>query len=79
MNGIVKKWDIERGFGWLKVSNGRDYFCHIKNWLENDAPTIGSAVEFDLAAGLNGKKEQAVNARYTHAGVNALAGSGGVE
>jgi cold shock CspA family protein len=75
MNGVVKHWDKERGFGWLRVTNVRDYFCHIKNWLETDAPTVGRAVEFELGPGKSGKPEQAINARYANAdaGVAALA------
>ena len=74
MNGVVKHWDLRRGFGWLKVSNGRDYFCHIKNWLETDAPTVGRAVEFELGPGRNGKPDQAINVRYVvNAGAAALA------
>jgi cold shock CspA family protein len=72
MNGTVKQWELERGYGWFRVSNGRDYFCHIKNWLEADAPTVGREVEFEVGPGFNGKKEQAVNARYMHAGADAL-------
>jgi cold shock CspA family protein len=79
MNGVVKKWDLERGFGWIRVPNGRDYFLHIKNWLESDAPEIGRTIEFDLGPGFNGKPQQAINGRYFHAGVSALTGSGGAE
>ncbi len=73
MNGTVKLWDLEHGYGWFRVSNGKDYFCHIKNWSETDAPEVGRAVEFEIGPGFRGKKEQAVNARFVHAGVNALA------
>jgi len=70
MKGIVKHWNLERGFGWFRVSSGRDYFCHMKNWLEPDTPVVGRAVEFELGPGFNGKSQQAVNARY-HPGVDA--------
>ena len=80
MNGVIRKWDLERGFGWLASPNGRNYFCHITNWLEPDAPTVGRAVEFELGPGVNGKPQQAVSARYViDAGVNALASGAGAE
>lgn len=59
MKGIVKKWNLEPGFGWIRVSNGRDYFLHIKNWVEPDAPVVGSAVEFELGPGGVQWKERA--------------------
>jgi len=75
MNAVVKLWDVERGFGFLRCKNGRDYFLHIKQWSVTDVPTVGTRVEFEIGPGSRGHKEQAINARpaaLPNAGVHAL-------
>jgi cold shock CspA family protein len=74
MIGTIKRWDVQRGFGFVAATNGRDYFLHIKNWNESGAPAVGTQVEFEIGPGARERKEQAINARLVScdAGVNAL-------
>jgi cold shock CspA family protein len=62
MNGVLKNWNFERGFGWIEVS-GRRYFLHRTNWVDSGRPVVGQQVVFDLGPGAGGHKNQAINAR----------------
>jgi cold shock protein len=64
MQAKVKKWNRERGFGWISAADGADYFLHVSQWTLAGIPEVGSTVEFDIGPGLSGKKPQATNARY---------------
>lgn len=74
MKGTISIWNFERGYGFIICSTGRKYFLHIQNWSQESAPEVGTAVEFEIGPGYNGKKEnQAVNVcPATSAGLSAL-------
>jgi CspA family cold shock protein len=78
--GTVKVWNFERGFGYIRASNGKDYFMHISNWMSdgNEPPTAGQQVVFELGLGITKTKPpQATNVRLQteiETGANALAG-----
>jgi cold shock CspA family protein len=46
--GKVKFFNVEKGFGFIKDSDGNDYFFN-GNYVKGEAATTGAAVEFDPA------------------------------
>lgn len=79
MQGIIKTWFGERGFGWIRVASGREYFVHIQNWEDVIPPSVGMTVQFEVGPGHKQYREQALNVRQyfisvLDAGAEALAG-----
>jgi CspA family cold shock protein len=62
MQGIVKFFDHDRGFGFISREGGEDVFVHVSN-LQAAGATLaeGQKVEFDLGPGR--KSEEAKNVR----------------
>jgi len=81
--GTLKSWNFERGFGYIRSLSGKDYFTHIRNWLEDSPPSdsIGQKVVFELGPGITATKPpQAINVRLQteiETGVAALASKAG--
>ena len=76
--GTVKAWNEDRGFGYIRALNGKDYFTHIQHWMPDEPPTAGQKVVFELGPGITKTKPpQAINVRLQteiETGANALAG-----
>lgn len=59
--GIVKRWDIERGFGFVEAEDGADYFLHANHfprlWMDREAQgqLIGQSLTFNLSKDQNGR------------------------
>jgi CspA family cold shock protein len=62
MQGTVKFFDSDRGFGFISRDGGEDVFVHVSN-LQAAGATLaeGQVVEFDLGPGR--KSEEAKNVR----------------
>lgn len=82
MNGKIKKWNDEKGFGFITLeSSSEDIFFHINAFRGNgQRPSIGMAVSFDIGADNQGRK-QARNVRVAgseklHPAVTAISISG---
>lgn len=58
VKGTLKKWNDERGFGFLETDEtGAEVFVHIKSFAPRGArPQIGEAYFFDIAPGSAGKR-----------------------
>lgn len=65
MNGIVKSWNPERGFGWIRTSDGRQFFLHITNYdrCGRGIPKVDQAIQFELGENVRTGKIQAVHAQ----------------
>ncbi len=63
MNGVVKFFKADRGFGFIQGEDNKDYFIHQSNVLMNGFRYLepGQSVEFDPEAGIDGKGPQAIN------------------
>lgn len=50
MKGFVKKFDKEKGYGFIKAEDGQDVFFHYSSLLVEGYKTIedGAKVEFDV-------------------------------
>ncbi|MGY8709520.1 cold shock domain-containing protein [Bradyrhizobium sp. 18BD] len=61
--GQVKKWNAERGFGFI-VTDGHDVFCHVTALpVGVKSLEIGSHVGFEIEIGSRTGKPQAANVR----------------
>lgn len=50
MKGIIKSFDVTKGFGFIAVENHKDVFFHFSHLIIEGYKTIepGTAVEFEL-------------------------------
>ncbi|GLR91322.1 cold-shock protein [Bradyrhizobium iriomotense] len=61
--GQVKKWNAERGFGFI-ATDGHDVFCHVTALPHGtDALEVGSHVGFEIEISSRTGKPQAANVR----------------
>lgn len=61
--GQVKKWNAERGFGFIGT-DGHDVFCHVSKLPpELDALEVGKHVQFEVEINPRTGKPQATNIR----------------
>ena len=62
MQGTVKFFDNDRGFGFISREGGEDVFVHVSNLaVAGSALSEGQKVEFDVGPGR--KSEEAKNVR----------------
>ena len=56
MEGTVKWFNADKGFGFIEVSEGRDVFVHFSAIQSDGFKTLeeGQAVEFDVVEGERG-------------------------
>ena len=74
--GTVVAWYGDRGFGFVRAANGKNYFAHIRDWMSDNAPAIGQSVTFEAVPAEKGPK--AVNLHLVtdiELGVDALSAS----
>ena len=67
MKGTVKWFNTQRGYGFIKDSDGNDIFCRYTGIIsDKNFKTLyqNQSVEFDIDDGAKGK--QAVNIRVVH-------------
>lgn len=62
MEGIIKNYNEERGFGFIRTDNGQDVFFHISNWENTNSPQKDMIVSYSLAES-NGRT-YATNVKY---------------
>ena len=47
MQGRIKNYNKERGFGFIQATDGNDYFFHISNYKEPKEPEVNETVSFE--------------------------------
>jgi uncharacterized membrane protein YsdA (DUF1294 family)/cold shock CspA family protein len=57
-DGTLKRWDDERGFGFIEPDKGgQEVFAHIKAFgVRNARPVVGQRLSFEVELGPQGKK-----------------------
>lgn len=56
MNGTVKFFNQQKGFGFIASDDGKDYFFHISDVVNQDILEQNETVEFDITTGDRGQK-----------------------
>ena len=65
MQGTITFYNNQRGFGFITVPDGRQYFFHVSHFTKGESPVLEGLVEFEIAPPVAvGKKPQAVRVRY---------------
>lgn len=64
MQGTVKFFNSEKGYGFISREGGEDVFVHYSNIQSDGYKSLdeGQAVEFDVAPGRKGEEAQNVRA-----------------
>jgi cold shock CspA family protein len=66
LQGIIKSWDQERGFGFAKRADGQgDVFVHVNNLPNRGELAIGTEIEFDIDRDPKTGRRMAANVRIT--------------
>ena len=55
MDGKVKWFSSEKGYGFISVPEMEDFFFHVSQVKGNELPNIGDEVTFSAVSGKNGK------------------------
>jgi len=65
--GTLKKWNVERGFGFVVAEHGdQDLFVHVSAFpRDGQAPMVGETLSFEIEQGADGRK-RAVRVRRPH-------------
>lgn len=63
MQGTIKWFSAEKGYGFVTADNGEDYYFHVKSINGASLPSNGDSVQFDTKPGNKGPK--AVNVTIT--------------
>jgi len=63
MQGTVKKWIDERGFGFIAGDGGNDVFVHVSALGGLERLDVGDTVEFDEGIDPRSHKPRAENVR----------------
>ena len=69
MRGTITFYNNQRGFGFITIPSGEQYFFHISNFVKNEdeVPVLEGRVRFDVEAAIAvGKKQQAIHVQYVH-------------
>jgi len=63
-HGIVVAFHHVKHWGFIRESDGTEWFYHLSNTIPHFVPKLGEAVQFEIGPPLAlGKKDQAVNIR----------------
>ena len=59
--GYIKKWDQQKGWGFIEATDGTDYFINISNVRRGVRLREGVKVKFDPSCGLRGDEAENVS------------------
>lgn len=57
MQGRIKFWNSDKGYGFIRRDDGSDLFCHITAVHDTIEPQTGDACEYETEKGRNGKTQ----------------------
>ncbi len=60
-SGKIKKYDQDRGFGFIQNDQGQDIFFHIKDFPKGVLPQVGERLTFAITQDKKSNKNKAVN------------------
>jgi cold shock protein len=56
MEGIIKSWNSQKGYGFILCEGRPDVFAHISATVSREEITPGTQVEFDIEDGPRGPR-----------------------
>ena len=59
--GIIKKWQSDSGWGFIKGDDGDDYFFNISNVRQGQVMRVGLNVKFDSFEGQRGAEAENIS------------------
>tara|TARA_Y100000814_G_C12145932_1_gene339182 strand:- start:353 stop:571 length:219 start_codon:yes stop_codon:yes gene_type:complete len=59
--GIIKKWDQSKGWGFIEGDDGYDYFLNISNLRRGIKVNEGTRVKFDVTQTQRGEEAENVS------------------
>jgi CspA family cold shock protein len=76
-SGVMKRWNSEKGFGFIKTDDGgRDLFCHVRDLLGGEGSVqVGDAVKFRSEYDDRRGKDRAVDVEVSGGGGGGSRGS----
>ncbi|WGS86329.1 cold shock and DUF1294 domain-containing protein [Methylomonas sp. UP202] len=58
LEGVIKKWNDEKGFGFIQPKSGPEIFIHIKGFYnQSRRPVIGDVVTFEIKVDAEGRPQ----------------------
>ena len=54
--GIVKKWQDDKGFGFIETQNGDSVFFHVSEFKARRRPEVGEQVVFTMGRDNQGRR-----------------------
>ena len=60
LTGIVKKWESNKGWGFIEGDDGEDYFVNISNIRKGLHMRVGLKVKFDFSETYRGAEAENV-------------------
>ena len=61
LHGYIKKWDQQKGWGFIEATDGNDYFINISNVRRGVRLREGIKVKFDPSCGQRGDEAENVS------------------
>ena len=58
LKGVIKKYNHEKGWGFIEGEDGYDYFFHVSNIRSGQKVTNNSKVKFDPSEGQRGQEAE---------------------
>lgn len=60
INGIVKNWNPDKGWGFIEADDGKDYFFHVSSLRTGQHVKNNCRVKFDSSEGQRGPEAENV-------------------
>lgn len=57
VQGTVKKWQDDKGFGFIETDNGESVFFHVSEFKAHRRPSVGEAVVFSIGQDNQGRMQ----------------------
>lgn len=64
MQGTVRRWDADKGFGFIQAAHSSNVFFHVRDYRGNTPPVVGMEVEYkEIQVGGKGPRAMQVRPR----------------
>ena len=60
ISGIIKSWNLSKGWGFIEGDDGEDYFLHVSKVRTGQTISVNLRVKFDASQGQQGPEAENV-------------------